>query len=403
MQLKVSSILFSTILMTNFSAIAQSLDKRPVTLKPFISGKMNNAVPSKLLKVTPKFLESKTPPVEPNEDREALKSEGGVATGGGNRLKNYEVGSERVARMIENAKLPTSYALRSVEFTLYAFNIPTIGQDSNSDPDTIARFQSLYAKLFGGKATIYEALQHAVLQPQLAGPCLDTEGKAVDGSAKDAPNICFSVERLASLDDDSAQREIIALVAHEVSHMLGTDEAEATMLQYMVRSNLSSAAIDKIPDLVKNYTRDFGYAVSNAQVLLKLANEGKNNFVCKVTANFQAELNTLLQTHMNSASANGVMFLRPEETKVFLGAMLKTMNIMAYCMSPDEDYMDMLKAFKGRNEISLQEMNREMALGHTHTMPVPNWKIRNIKKVKGALPAELGDVLHALTTIREKM
>src|SRR5437868_14851480 len=104
MQLKVSSLLFSAILMTNFSAVAQSLDKRPVGVKQYISSATGTAGTTKPLVLAPKIPDSQIPRTDLKNGTQSLKSEGGVATGGGNRLKNYDVGTERAVTMIENAK-----------------------------------------------------------------------------------------------------------------------------------------------------------------------------------------------------------------------------------------------------------------------------------------------------------
>ncbi len=92
------------------------------------------------------------------------------------------------------------------------------------------------------------------------GPCFDSEGNAVDASAKDFPIICFSLERLSSrLSNDTVQPELLALVLHEVSHGEGveTTESEAVIIQNIVKSGLTNEPYSKILNLVKSYRSDF--------------------------------------------------------------------------------------------------------------------------------------------------
>jgi hypothetical protein len=402
MKIKAISLLPLLVLVTNISASAQGLDKglahfdsavkfnqlgKPVYLKG-ASDQVNKNLKDFDLKSAPTDIQGT------NE-----KSEGGVATGGGNKLQSVQVGGSEVADIIRNIKLPTDYAIRSVEMSLFAyFRSPT--PDSNLDVETDQRLRSLNKKLFGGKIKIYEALQQADLRPQLNGPCLDRDGIQVDGSAKDAPVICLSIERLSGMTEDSAQRQLVSLVAHEVSHMLGTDEAEATILQSMVRGNLSAHAVRNIPDLVKNYFQDLEVAVTNAQSLNVLARKNQVQAACTVIASLQVQLGTLLQQTMRSSFTSGIMFLRPRDAEVLAGTFLKATNVLTSCM-PLNHYKAIGQAFQGRNEMSLQEFNRIVSKNSQYAMQVPDWKIRRIRAGSESLKLETAEILQALQVLRK--
>lgn len=404
MKIKAISLLPLLVIVTNISASAQGLDKglahfdsavkfnqvgKPVHLKD-VSDLVNKNLKDFDLKSAPTDIQGTT-----------RKSEGGVATGGGNKLQSFQVDGNEVAEIIKNIKIPTDYAIRSVEMSLFTYS-RSPKPDTSLDIETDQRLRSLNKKLFGGKINIYEALQQADLRPQWTGPCLDRDGNEVDGSAKDAPIICLSIERLSDMTEDSAQRQLVSLVAHEVSHMLGTDEAEATMLQNMVRTNLSTSAVRNVPDLVKNYFQDLEDAVANAQSLNVLVRKNQVQAACTVIASLQVQLNTLLQQTMRSSFTNGIMFLRPRDAEVLAGTFLKATNVLVSCM-PLERYKGIEQAFQGRNEMSLQELNKIVAKNSQNAMQVPNWKIRRISGGSESLKLETAEILQALQVLRKKL
>ena len=136
---------------------------------------------------------------------------GGADTGGGNTIGSAKVTCEDVKKYIEKSKDLSVYIFRREEFLL-------LNSQNNG-----ASFDSLGKKLFKGNKSIYQVLSEAKLQPKEQGPCYDSKGNEVDANAKDAPNICFSLERLsARLNTDSVQSEVLAIVAHEISSLIAS-------------------------------------------------------------------------------------------------------------------------------------------------------------------------------------
>gem|GEM_PF-2938317 len=96
------------------------------------------------------------------------------------------------------------------------------------------RESTLYNKLFAGKANLIDVLESVDIEILMDKPCRDSAGKAVDGSVyASIPNaICISPYSMApKLIEERARVEVLALLVHELSHLLGTTEEEAVDLQ----------------------------------------------------------------------------------------------------------------------------------------------------------------------------
>lgn len=399
MRIKVLSFVFTAVLMTNFSVNAQSLDKATEALKKATSKPVIGLTTPKNLSNL-KAQDLKLPQGGIKEIKN-MQSLGGVATGGGNRLNEYSVGNARVAEKINNAKFATKYALRSFEIAVGFSKSPNM--TTSMSPQTEQTLNSLAMKLFGGKETIYDALERAVLVTQLTGPCLDKEGSEKDASVVNDPNICFSVERLATLEQGSADKAIIALLAHEVSHMVGTSEEEASMLQSMVASNLPNDAFVKIPFEVEGFSLKASAAISTAQGMKTQADQGQKQVLCAMAPMLQNAVTTLMMESMNSSGKMGIAFVGSRELNVLYVLLAKTMNVSAYCLAPTLDYMGINQAFQGKNEMSVDELSHAVSPGSQGPWSAPNVKVRHLKDGDKSLSSEMNDILRLLKHVGSKI
>lgn len=93
---------------------------------------------------------------------------------------------------------------------------------------------ALDLKLFSGSKTLVDVLDETGYEVRLDKPCLDRNGNEVDASifASHPDDICISAFRIApKLIEERLRIETLALVFHELSHKLGTTEAEAVEFQ----------------------------------------------------------------------------------------------------------------------------------------------------------------------------
>jgi len=140
---------------------------------------------------------------------------GGVDGGGGNTRPLHPV-TEKQVREVLNEGRP---------LIIFLLNNYSNANHENADP--------LVQKLFRGPVSLLDRLRRIDVTLETNGPCFDSAGNAVDGSASQVnQTVCISLPRLTSkLSLETLKSQALALVAHEYSHLIGTTEAEAEELQ----------------------------------------------------------------------------------------------------------------------------------------------------------------------------
>lgn len=142
---------------------------------------------------------------------------GGMDAGGGGTLPTHPVPIYKVKEIVSEAKPKLLYLFNDYEAHLkYGLR------------------NSLLSKLFLGARKVQDVLNDLRVEVREDRPCLTAQGSEVDGSIYGikANTICISALRISQkVDLGVAEREILALLAHEVSHFMGTNEAEAEELQ----------------------------------------------------------------------------------------------------------------------------------------------------------------------------
>jgi hypothetical protein len=144
-------------------------------------------------------------------------ADGGMDGGGGGTLPAHPVPVYKVQEIVHESKQKLLYLFNDYEMRL-KYGTPS----------------SLLSKLFLGPRKVQEVLNDLRVEIRTEKPCLTSQGTEVDGSIYGIkPNtICISAFRISQkIDLAMAEREILALLAHEVSHFMGSDELEATELQ----------------------------------------------------------------------------------------------------------------------------------------------------------------------------
>ena len=144
---------------------------------------------------------------------------GGVSGGGGGTLPSNPVSTGFIEDVIKEAKRDLRLF---VKYKLRMYN------DQNPQPDE--------KKLYGGKITMWNVLENTKIELREKTPCYDANKKEVDGSIHSSKkeHICISSFRIApKLIKQNARIETLALIIHELAHLLGADEKEATEAQRM--------------------------------------------------------------------------------------------------------------------------------------------------------------------------
>ncbi|MGZ3695176.1 MAG: hypothetical protein ACXWQO_13635, partial [Bdellovibrionota bacterium] len=99
--------------------------------------------------------------------------------------------------------------------------------------------KSPFFKVFrpSNRKNIYQLVESTEVEFRMSGPCLDSEGQPWDGSIYGSKpgSICISPFSMApKLSDMNYEAETLALLAHEISHLMGTSESEAREIQQVV-------------------------------------------------------------------------------------------------------------------------------------------------------------------------
>ncbi|MGZ3713372.1 MAG: hypothetical protein ACXVBE_16525, partial [Bdellovibrionota bacterium] len=177
---------------------------------------------------------------------------GGVSGGGGNSKPANPVSRDDVKRSIMEAR---KYA------AAYFNHLEMVKDDESRWPGQ----KELPAKLFNGPDQAVDWVLRLPISINENGPCLDPAGQPMDGSASlNPPAVCLSLPRLSEkLSKEGLRVQVIALVLHEYSHLVGATEAEADFLQTAALDNLLRAdfnGIDRILERAWNsiiYLQEF--------------------------------------------------------------------------------------------------------------------------------------------------
>lgn len=155
---------------------------------------------------------------------------GGMDGGGGGTLPAHPASVYEIQDIAQEAKPQLFYLLNGYEWR-----------------EKYDRQKPLYKKLFGGPRKAQEVLKDLLLEVRLDKPCLTSGGTEVDGSiyALKPNTICLSAFRISQkIDKAAAEREVLALLMHEVSHFMGATEDEAVELQKDISWWILNAKVD---------------------------------------------------------------------------------------------------------------------------------------------------------------
>jgi hypothetical protein len=282
---------------------------------------------------------------------------GGAGDGGGDILPDDPANPYQVQRWLDEAKLPVRLALNHLEYNLLSF---VKAKDLSGD------MLEVYRKLFASKKTIYQSLDEAIWVPLEKGGCEDLGGNEHDASAlKDAPRICFAMENLShKLQMKSGRSKIVALIAHEVSHLSGTTEEEAVIVQKMIQNDVSDS-IFSIKDAVSSVKEAVGGIVESLDNLSRSASgrDGLDQYFCTLLPVALTEINSLQERNFDYGSSVGIMFFTANNTWKIPQALMRAINLMSVCATNKHDeaakfIAQLAKVFAGKKQIMMSEFYR---------------------------------------------
>ncbi|MBC7741494.1 MAG: hypothetical protein H7061_04805 [Bdellovibrionaceae bacterium] len=280
---------------------------------------------------------------------------GGESGGGGNQSISRTNDREYIRRYLNSNKNTLNRVFNLFEYAhwqVQATKISTMQNNVDFKTEVLNKqransyFKISYnldvinAKLFESNHNIYDYVQSYSANILESGPCYDNKRQPVDASVVNTPahTICFSLERLAKnklLKNGFVS--LTALVAHEYSHLVGTNEAEARRLQAAVDTLLKPGAefiafdMKRQIELANNSISTIKYLLSyNASQFDICHNLEK---LTKFIDNYHAA--------QNNADALGVKIYSIKEMQPVNIIIMKMLNIFKFCSgSFSEDRMD---------------------------------------------------------------
>ena len=152
----------------------------------------------------------------------SLAHAGGVSDGGGGTTNPNPANADRI---VWTASSSASLALISW-LNAEQGNFRRLSSDDQA--------ASPFKKLFAPTRDIFDVIRETSIEVRMSRPCFDANGVAWDGSIYPTSQnaICISPFTMApKLTEMNFDVETVALIAHELSHLLGTTEDEARAIQ----------------------------------------------------------------------------------------------------------------------------------------------------------------------------
>jgi len=147
---------------------------------------------------------------------------GAVSGGGGGTTNPHPANPDSIVYSVKNysAKIITTwFNIREAVF-------------NRLDPEK--KKASPYYKIFQSDKNIFELIKSTEAELRMSRPCLDAQGLERDGSiyASKPQAICISPFTMApKLSEYNYTQETLALIIHELTHLMGADEEEAESIQ----------------------------------------------------------------------------------------------------------------------------------------------------------------------------
>lgn len=170
--------------------------------------------------------------------------DGGQDLGGGDLMDGEALSQKELETIVRHFEEHRVELFRSLQLTglvskrILATEPRLRGSLPAKERETLVIQAALYERIFAN-GSVDEALRGVRTELREDGPCYDRAGQERDGSIVARPpfRLCLSLSRLRSkLNRTNADIEVLALYLHEVSHLFGTTEEEATNLQALIRN-----------------------------------------------------------------------------------------------------------------------------------------------------------------------
>ncbi len=320
---------------------------------------------------------------------------GGVSHGGGGTTNPDPTTPIKVMQALTLPSLP------ALVFYLYE------AERTYSSFSPQEKLKSPFRKLFppAPARDIFALVRNPRIDLFWTKPCRDYDGAAYDGSvvATRVDAVCLSPFTMApKLNKYNVQAETLALLLHELSHLLGTTEAEAVSVQISALEALSEMGIDdvisKAGDLAQEYggmslIADISRSASVLGDAPDVTDVQQRLWVQDLVGKFE-QFRSGVQLSVGNAMAvrsNSEKRLSAESLRLWVLA-------QAYCDSCQQDLNDI---FHGKESATVDEIRKAHG-SKAYASPYGSIVIRNPKS-KAAIKDSFQDFSSAIEKVRREM
>lgn len=311
------------------------------------------------------------------------EEEGGISAGGGGTLPADPISVYEVLRAIDQAKL-----ILRMSFN-YQRHFPPREELFRSD------------KFMYGEKNLATQLEITDLEVLEDRPCKNKFGRDVDASIyASRPNtICLSAFRIApKLIKEIATKEILALIAHELSHFLGANEAEAVEVQKAVAWDLSSISSLNSSEL-ENKLYMLPTEISSLSGYQSAINDDiKKGNIKGILSSFRELTRQLtdFETNLPSTSISFGDYRINEYYALIYGRIRLAETFVETLDATDPDFQqsakeDYEKCFNGQSEITAAELPKDCRYYFGRDAQYPFYKFQKMTELS-QLTANLYDV-----------
>lgn len=207
------------------------------------------------------------------ETGRVLRVLGGVDSGGGNTFPAGQLSAKDLREFVKDAHRELPLLLNKLEVGLpYAEITNTSGEAAQF----VQMISAIIKRVFPENSRdIFVIHREARYRFQTNGSCRDRAGNEVDASVYGVAEneICLSQNRLLrKLSWGNAATQLPALLAHELSHKLGTNEQEAETIQFMILGMTQYQAVTSFSELTEpalNALNELENTVQNTMGILQ--------------------------------------------------------------------------------------------------------------------------------------
>jgi len=235
---------------------------------------------------------------------------------------------------------------------------PTNGVPFSDLEQVRENVRSVYSKLFpSGKAVIEAMLRDSngnlynriPVEILTEGACRDDKGEEMDASIHPSPAskpavVCFSADRLSrKLRVSHLEAELTGLWAHEISHLVGLNEAEAYTLQQIILLNypqggavgeFSRAQYSQLlinPERINDAVKDIDQGRSSAKICRTLAP------LTSWAEGAIQDVNSKGITMISVSAPSSLSLRSARKVDVVLALAEKLDNLAEYCVEEDDE------------------------------------------------------------------